>query len=572
METINCQNCKKDFTIEPDDFSFYEKMGVPAPTFCPECRLIRRLARRNERNFHSRVCEKCQKPVIAIFSEQSAVHVYCSPCWWSDTWEAIDYGIEPDFSRDVFSQIDELFHSVPQMNLNGLYQTKINSDYTHMASWQKDCYMVTYSDYCENVIYGSFVNHTKDSVDNLMGEKLELCYETINCSRCYQTFFSVDCESCTDVWFSKNCSGCTNCFGCVNLKNKSYHIFNESYTKEEYVEKLRELRPKTRDDIERQSERARLLWQEHPQKYMHGWRNIDSTGDYLNDTKNAKNCFVGFNMEDCRYCSFVTGKITDTYDFINFGEGSSCMYEILQGGDQCKNLRMSQFIITNCQDVDYSFYCIGCRDIFGCVGLKKRQYCIFNKQYTKEEYFIMREKLIQHMRTMPYIDKRGNVYAYGEFFPIETSAFAYNETSAQEFFPLTKKEALASGYFWLDREKRQHQPTVLSKDVPLTCDDISDSVFNEIIQCEHKGTCEDQCVSAFKIIPGEVQFYRRLGLPLPKLCPSCRHAKRIQYRNPLKLWRRSCMNKGCTNEFETSYAPDRPEIVYCESCYQNEVV
>ena len=27
----------------------------------------------------------------------------------------------------------------------------------------------------------------------------------------------------------------------------------------------------------------------------------------------------------------------------------------------------------------------------------------------------------------------------------------------------------------------------------------------------------------------------------------------------------------CTNEFETSYAPERPEIVYCESCYQKEV-
>ena len=35
-ETKTCQNCKNDFIIEPDDFSFYEKMKVPAPTFCPE--------------------------------------------------------------------------------------------------------------------------------------------------------------------------------------------------------------------------------------------------------------------------------------------------------------------------------------------------------------------------------------------------------------------------------------------------------------------------------------------------------------------------------------------------------
>ncbi|MFH1193084.1 MAG: hypothetical protein V1656_02080 [Candidatus Jorgensenbacteria bacterium] len=28
----------------------------------------------------------------------------------------------------------------------------------------------------------------------------------------------------------------------------------------------------------------------------------------------------------------------------------------------------------------------------------------------------------------------------------------------------------------------------------------------------------------------------------------------------------------CPNEFETSYAPERKEIVYCESCYNAEVV
>ena len=33
-ETKNCQNCKKDFTIESEDFAFYEKIKVPPPTWC----------------------------------------------------------------------------------------------------------------------------------------------------------------------------------------------------------------------------------------------------------------------------------------------------------------------------------------------------------------------------------------------------------------------------------------------------------------------------------------------------------------------------------------------------------
>ena len=97
----------------------------------------------------------------------------------------------------------------------------------------------------------------------------------------------------------------------------------------------------------------------------------------------------------------------------------------------------------------------------------------------------------------------------------------------------------------------------------------------------HKGDCNEQCTEAFKILPEELQFYKRNNLALPRLCPNCRHYQRLQKRNPLKLWHRSCMCEKtkhanhldirCPSEFETSYAPDRPEIVYCEKCYQQEV-
>jgi hypothetical protein len=30
-------------------------------------------------------------------------------------------------------------------------------------------------------------------------------------------------------------------------------------------------------------------------------------------------------------------------------------------------------------------------------------------------------------------------------------------------------------------------------------------------------------------------------------------------------------DKKCEEEFDTAYAPDRPEIIYCEKCYQAEV-
>ncbi|PIR68730.1 hypothetical protein COU48_02340, partial [Candidatus Nomurabacteria bacterium CG10_big_fil_rev_8_21_14_0_10_03_31_7] len=69
-ETKNCQNCKKNFTIEKEDFNFYEKMKVPPPTFCPECRSQRRMTSRNERVLYKAVCDLCKKNIISMYDSK----------------------------------------------------------------------------------------------------------------------------------------------------------------------------------------------------------------------------------------------------------------------------------------------------------------------------------------------------------------------------------------------------------------------------------------------------------------------------------------------------------------------
>ena len=232
------------------------------------------------------------------------------------------------------------------------------------------------------------------------------------------------------------------------------------------------------------------------------------------------------------------------------------------------------------QNARYNEECGECSNILGCEGLRKKSYCILNKQYTKEEYEKLLPKIIQHMKIVPYIDKKGRIYEYGEFFPSELSPFAYNETIAQEYFPLTKKEALKQGYSWQDTEERNYKIDIENKDIPDNINDVSGDVIGKVIACGHAGTCKHQCTEAFKIIPEEFKFYKRMNLPLPRLCPNCRHYARINLRNPLKLWDRMCMceknshfhaEKKCEVEFKTTYAPERPDMVYCEKCYQQEV-
>lgn len=240
--------------------------------------------------------------------------------------------------------------------------------------------------------------------------------------------------------------------------------------------------------------------------------------------------------------------------------------------------------------------CFSSSDLFGCIGLRHKKFCILNKVYSESEFKKLREKIINQMNEIPYKDAKGRIYKYGEFFPIEMSPFAYNNTVTQEHFPLSSKIIKEEGYAWYENEERNYKPTVSFVDLPQSIGEVFDTITNEIISCEAYEEDADEaqkhnCTIAFKIIKPELDFYRKMNLPLPTKCPNSRHYDRIKQRNPLKLWQRNCECAGaesddknyknftshihsqnhCPNKFETAYSPDRKEIVYCESCYNNEV-
>src|SRR3989344_6521753 len=116
-QTKVCQNCKSDFTIEPEDFQFYEKMKVPPPTFCWECRQRRRMTWRNERTLYHRKCAATGKDIITMFAPEQPFVVYDRTYWWSDDWDQLASGREYDFTRPFFEQFRELLERAPLPNL-----------------------------------------------------------------------------------------------------------------------------------------------------------------------------------------------------------------------------------------------------------------------------------------------------------------------------------------------------------------------------------------------------------------------------------------------------------------------
>lgn len=574
-ETKSCQNCKKDFTIEPEDFNFYEKIKVPPPTWCPDCRFQRRLLFRNNRVFYKRECAMCKKSMLSIYSNGKSYTIYCRECWLSDKWDPIDHGREYDFSKPFFEQFLDLQKSVPRANM---YQTNfISSEYCNYGKDMKECYLVFGGINNERVYFGNQLFDAKDSLDLAFCEKIEFSYSLFECQKSNKLFFSQFSMDCVDSSYLIDCRNCMYCFGCVGLVNKQYYIFNEPCTKEEYQKFIKESQGSYSKYLENM-EKLKQLKLSLPHRYARIYKSINSDGDYSSEMRNAHLVFSSREVENSKFLFFCRGKSKECYDTSFLGFNAELVYENAHAfGGNNTAFGVRNF---NNQNARYNEECHESKNIFGCEGLRKKEYCILNKQYSKEEYEKLVPQIIKHMKEMPYLNKRQKLYSYGEFFPIEISPFAYNETIAQEYFPLTKEDALAKGYEWKDIENRNYKIDIKTEELPDNIQDVADDILNKVIACEHGGQCKEQCTEAFKIVPEELKFYLRMNLPLPRLCPNCRNYQLLAIRNPLHLWDRDCMcekeghfhgKDKCVVEFKTTYAPDRPEVVFCEKCYQQEM-
>jgi len=566
-ETKKCQNCKQDFVIEPDDFAFYEKMKVPPPTWCPDCRIVRRMSWRNERTLYHRKCDATGKDIVTMFAPEQTLLVYERDYWWSDKWDQLKSGREYDFKKPFFQQFKELMEKAPLPNLAN--SNTRNSEYGNHNADMKDCYLVYASFRNEDLTYCAGCIDCKSSLDIYKGLNFNQCYEGVLGSNMNRVFFSYDSDDCLNSAFLHACKNVIDSLGCINLRNKSHAIFNQIYTKEEYI------RERTKYDFGSYKalcefkEKFIEFKKQYPRRYGFVQKSVNSVGDNI---LNCKNVYMGFDVfggvEDSKYVIHGWDRARDVYDGYGFGANLSNAYEIIDTGIEGSRNLFSVFT-HSCQNTNYTYGCQNSANLFGCVGLRSQRYCILNKQYTKEEYEALVPKIIQHMNDVPYIDKKGIIYKYGEFFPAEISPFAYNETIAQEYYPKTKLEIFEVGYRWREPDTKQYTITLQPADLPDHIKDVQDDILNQVIACEHRGKCNEQCMSAFKIIPSELQFYRAMNLALPRLCSNCRHYSRLAQRTPFKLWDRKCAK--CGKEIKTSYAPDRKEIIYCESCYNNEV-
>jgi hypothetical protein len=545
-----CETCKKEFQIRNEDLIFYEQVKTTPPLYCPDCRIMRRLAFRNERTFYKRVCDLCKKSIVSLYRENTPFPVYCNECWWSDKWDPKSFAQDYNYDKTFFDQYQELQEKVPRLSLMNL--NAIRTEYANGTSDNKDCYLIFAGEYNEDCMYSRLVQKCKGCVDCSLVHLSELCYECVDVRECFKCMYCEQCQSSTDLIFCYNMRNSNNCIFCTNGRNVSNAILNVKYAKEEYKKKKGEIFSNY-ENIEKAKKDYTSLKNKTIFKFSSQTKCNNVTGDYLH------NCYDGVRLFDTtgtKNCSYMadTEESMDSQDCNNFYYKNQFCYNmmgILQS-TKCKNCA---FVFYS-NEVEYSENCHNLTSAIGCNGIRKGQYMILNKTYSKEEYDKIKEDIDNQMK------KDGT---YGQFFPPKLSPFGFNETLGYDYYPITKDYAKEKGFNWQENTTGTYnKETIKNEDIPQTITEVKEDILDQILVCK-------DCKKNFRITKGELDFYKRMNIPLPHKDFECRHKDRMLKRNPRKLWHRKCMKEGCNNEFETSYDPERPEVVYCESCYQQEV-
>ena len=547
-----CTTCGQSFIVSDWDLALIKKASpviagkvyeFDSPDQCPTCREQYRMAHRNEWNMYHRKCDLTGKQIISMYHPDAPFKVYDQDVWWSDQYDPLAYGRDIDFNRPFFEQMAELQLDVPKASI--INAKSENCEFTNYSGENRNCYMVVGGWRAEDCYYSYRAFYATDNCDCYDIYKCERCYECSESANLYNCIHCTHCFESSNLFLCQDCMGCMDCFGCVNLRNKQHHIYNQPFSKEEYEKKVAELKKQldlVRPDIE-------ALHLRVPHRFAHQVQCEEVSGDQI---LQSKNCHDVYTMKNSRDCAFV--RIAEN--------SQDCM-----DSNFCDNCQLQYFNCNNEQNYGVAFssltwyskhiyYCIhtiNSEHLFGCTGMKKHKYCILNKQYTEQEYQELVPQLIAHMQ---------ETGEWSQFFPPSMSAFAYNETVANDYVPLSKDEVLSRNWIWRDDQDRQQEYMGPKTEVPENIEEVSDDITEQILTCEESG-------KLYRIIPQELRFYRSMNLPIPRRCPMQRHQDRMARLNPRKLWDRACVK--CGKEMRSSYSPERKEIVYCEECYLNSL-
>lgn len=414
------------------------------------------------------------------------------------------YGKEYDFSLGFFENFQNLFISIPLPNLLHVWNNE-NCDYVDTAVNSKDSYLsfVVAWD-CSNVQYSFMVRENSTDVLNSAYVIINNAsvFQSLSVINSFQIFFSRYISNSNNIWFSSNLVWCSECIFCYDMENISYAIKNTVFEKTEYF-RQKQIILQEKDKYQLYFDSVSKIGAIQASKNC-TWSSILASDNlanayFVNNLVVWNNIMFAWSLADGGNCYdiFMAGKWTKhCYWVVNFGGNPEHIYCSLGIG-------FSFYMF-------YCMFCDNCSFCFGCIGLINKQYCVFNIQYSKEQWNELVEKIFSS------IEKAGLL---GEYFPATMNPFYFNDTFAFLFGDFEKELMKQQWFLWRD--------DIMKTDIPIDVEIVSFSDLEkyEFLNIEGKyyidpiiltKTIQDTSGNFFKVTRMEYDFLVKYELPLPR--------------------------------------------------------
>jgi len=400
-----------------------------------------------------------------------------------------------DFTKGFFENFSTLFKSVNLSTSTNLLSAE-NANYADRVAWSKNVYLSNIVVVgCENVMYSVSVKDQCRNIYNtiLAWDHCENVYMWFGIIRWFNIFYSRYIYNCSDIRFSQNLLWCHECLFCNDLENKSYYIHNKQLTKKLYFEEKKKILSKKPSFYD---------W--YLSLNIQG-KNLASTcvqGDFIIQSEDITQSKLVYRNKGGHNLFLVWWEKWNENMFdciVSWSPYSSDCYAI------CNSWKIEHGyigdILWSCSHVYYSFDLHHCSYCLWCVWLKNKDFCIFNKQYSKEDWFGEVDKIFQIMK---------NEWVLGEYFPSSMNPFNYNDTLAYLIEDIPEEEVRAEGYLWRDKK--------MVVDIPSWLDVVNTQLLDQYRWNEEilEKVIQDQDGEIYRISAMEYWFLETHSLPLPR--------------------------------------------------------
>lgn len=553
---ITCPFSGEKRTLTQKEIDVYREHNAPPLDYAPVVRMQMLTTQWPGGQWWYNQHAETGKPIICPVHPATGIKVLPDKEWFAKDFSEVNLNV--DLNRSFFDQLIELRKKVPSSA--GRNYKEAENSIAVVSLGDVNSYFVVLSK-SKNTLFSVSALDTESSAEVYNSSGVTNSYNIVHSERIFNGQYIRESRDCMSSAFLFDCRNCENCFGATNKRNAKYVWFNEQLSQSEWEKRRAQVDLGSRSQITTLLNTFNELVQKAvwPENFNENCEN--STGEYLTKATNCESVYyadggardeyhTSWSLGNCERNAFASSMSNSQNNYF------SC--DVVE----CNKTRYS-YMLMRCQNVEYSTECYDCEDCFGCVGLRRKKFCILNKQYSEEDYGKKLDELKCAM-----LDRK----EYGEFLPAKMSPAYFPEGGSVRYYladPKKLAEQLNAHTFKADAEGALGESLANASDV-IDSTNLPDSIDELDASWVGKPVYDESYKRRFSFFAPELALYKQLRVAPPV----SHHVKRVldltHLSNTGVFEKQDC--ETCQKEVTTSKNPTYPDRrIFCKACYTKHI-